>query len=177
VGDPSAIILSVDDQLADLIAIDANLMREELTPSERGEQRRRRREISAAIYRQNQRRKGPGQAQRREKQKEGSAPTADTPSKMERTRLTLLHSAPIDTDGHDGEGDDRGGLGDPTPLGSRAPRAFIPRLITRLFGIQDTQQSPPWPVLPNNRIAPREVTPKGTPSHGQRNDGKTRKKA
>jgi hypothetical protein len=172
-----AIVLSVDDQHAELIAIDAKLIREELTPSERDELRRRRREISAMIYRQNQRRKDGGQAQGREKQQEGSVPAADTPPKMERTRLTILHSAPIDTEGRNGAGDDRSGLGDLAPLGSKAPRAFIPRLITRLFGIEDTQQSPPWPVLSNKRMAPMEVKPKGMPSHGQRNEGKARKGA
>jgi ParB-like chromosome segregation protein Spo0J len=172
-----AIILWVDGQHAELIAIDANLMREERTPSERRELRRRRWELCGTIYRQHKHRNGLGAAHRKEREKEDSASAADIPSKMERTRLTILHSAPIDTDGHHGEGDDRGGSGDLAPLGSRARRAFIPRLITRLFGVQDTQQSPPWPVLANYRMAPSEVKPKGKPSNGQRNDGKTRKKA
>ena len=171
-----AIILWVDDQHAELIAIDANLMREQQTPSERDELRRRRRELCGTIYRQNKHQNGLGAAHRKEREKEDSASAADNPSKMERTQLMIRHSPPIDTDAHHGEGDDRGDSGDLAPLGSRAPRAFILRLIMRLLGIQDTHQHPPVPVLAKNRIGQSEVKPKGGRSHGLINRGKTPKK-
>jgi ParB family chromosome partitioning protein len=77
-----AIVLSVDDQVAELIAIDVHLMREELTPSERGDLRQQRKEIVKTIERQHENRNTPRQAQRTEQHKEGHSPTANTPSSI-----------------------------------------------------------------------------------------------
>jgi hypothetical protein len=44
-----AIILAVDEPRAELLSIDGNLMRQELTPAERDELRQRRREICQTI--------------------------------------------------------------------------------------------------------------------------------
>jgi ParB/RepB/Spo0J family partition protein len=85
-----AIILSVNDQLAELIAIDTNLTREPLTPSEQGELRRRRREISAMISKQHKNRNSPAQAQRNENRKASGSPAGKTPSRMEGTPRTIL---------------------------------------------------------------------------------------
>jgi ParB/Sulfiredoxin domain len=88
-----AIILSVNDQLAELIAIDTNLTREPLSPSEQGELRRRRREISVMISKQRKNRNSPGQAQETQQNKEGGSPAANPPSTMEsapRTTLQLI---------------------------------------------------------------------------------------
>jgi hypothetical protein len=85
-----AIVLSVDDQLAKLIAIDVHLMREELTPSERDDLRQQRKEIVKTIERQHENRNSPRQAQRTEEQKEGSSAVANTPSRMQRTPRTIL---------------------------------------------------------------------------------------
>jgi len=126
-----AIILSVEDQLAELIAIDVNLMREELTPSEQGEQRRRRRELSTSIYRQNTHRNSPRQVHRKDKQQEFSPPATKTPSKEKRTPRTIQQPVLIDI------GDQRaggGGRGSFTSLALRisgALRVPIPQLLIR----------------------------------------------
>jgi hypothetical protein len=104
-----------------------------------------------------------------------SVPAADIPSKTERTQRMTQQQAPINNDKHDEGGDGRGSSTNLVPLGSRAPRALILRLITRLLGIQDTRQDPPVPVLAKNRIAQSEVKPKGKRSHGRINRGKTHK--
>jgi ParB-like chromosome segregation protein Spo0J len=85
-----AIVLSVDDQVAELIAIDVHLMREELTPSERDHLRQQRKESVTTIQRQHKNRNSPGQAQRKEEQNEGSSPVANIPSRIESTPRTLL---------------------------------------------------------------------------------------
>jgi hypothetical protein len=135
----------------------------------------RRREISRTIPSQNKHRNGPGQTHRKEKQQAFSVPAADIPLKTERTPRMTQQRAPIDNDKHDEGGDGRGSSTNLAPLGSRAPRALILRLITRLLGIQDTRQDPPVPVLAKNRIAPSEVKPTGKRSHGRINRGKTHK--
>lgn len=85
-----AIVLSIDDQVEELIAIDVHLMREELTPSERDHLRQQRKESVTTIQRQHKNRNSPGQAQRKEEQKEGSSPVANIPSRIESTPRTLL---------------------------------------------------------------------------------------
>jgi ParB-like chromosome segregation protein Spo0J len=85
-----AIILSVNDQLAELIAIDTNLTHEPLTPSEQGELRRRRRELCAMISKQRKNRNSPGQAQRTKSSKEGGSPAANPPSTMKSAPRTIL---------------------------------------------------------------------------------------
>jgi len=85
-----AIVLAVDDQVAELIAIDVHLMREELTPSERDELRRLRGEIVTTTQRQHKKRNTPQQAQRTEQHNESSSPAANTPSRMESTPRTIL---------------------------------------------------------------------------------------
>jgi ParB-like chromosome segregation protein Spo0J len=84
------IILSVNDQLAELIAIDTNLTRERLAPSERDELRRRRREISAMISKQRKNRNSPRQAQRHENRKANRSPAGNTASRIESTPRTIL---------------------------------------------------------------------------------------
>jgi len=112
-----------------------------------------------------------------EKQRKAfSAPAAYIPSKTERTPRMMQPRAPIDNDKHDEGSDGRGSTTNLAPLGSRAPRAFILRLIMRLLGIQDTHQNPPVPVLAKNRIAQSAVKPKGKGSPGRINRGKTPKK-
>jgi len=184
-----AIVLSVDDQLAKLIAIDAKLIREELTPSQRGELRRRRREISRAISRQNKHRQGPKQAQRKETHSGASAPATDTPSKTAPTSGTVQPPVPSDINDHTKEGRGKGRSANLAPRGSRAPRAFIPRLIKSLLGIQDTQQSPPAPTnhrpkhlaqgsarggKVGHKMAARQTTPARSRDGGETNRQKGR---
>jgi ParB-like nuclease domain len=171
-----AIVLSVDEQRAELVSIDANLMRGELTSEERDELRRSRKELCRTIYQQQKRRHSPGAGHGKEQRAEGTVPAADTPSKTEPTRLTILPPAPADTDGRDGRGDGRASSSDPDPAGSEAPEAFIPRLITRLFRIQDSQHGPAGSSQARDRLAPKEVRLKGERRQGQLNRGGTPRK-
>jgi hypothetical protein len=129
-----AVVRVVDDQHAELIAIDAILLRERLTPWKQGELRRRRREICRVIYRQSKDRR------------EGSAPAADGPSNTARTSRTVQPPVPSDVNDHHKLRNGKGRSANLAPQGSRKPRAFIPRLIKGLFGLQDTQQSLPAPT-------------------------------
>jgi ParB family chromosome partitioning protein len=81
------IILEVDDLHAELIAIDVNLMHEELTVFERGAARQRRRELCRMI---DKHRNGPRRGHRTDEQQACSAPAIDSPSRQESTLRTIL---------------------------------------------------------------------------------------
>jgi hypothetical protein len=142
----------------------------------RSGQRRLRNEINEMSHPQTKGSNSSKRSQQEKKRKAFSVPAADIPSKTERAQRMTQQQAPIDNDKHNEGGDGRGSSTNLAPLGSRAPRPLILRLIMKLLGIQDTHQNPPVPMLAKNRIAQSEVKPKGKPSLGRINRGKTPKK-
>ena len=104
----------------------ANLMREELTPSERDDLRRRRQELCQTLPLKTTHGNGAAQGHGKETQEESSAPAADTLSKTESAPSTIQQQLPVDINNHDGEGSGRGRSTNLAPLGSKAPQAFIP---------------------------------------------------
>jgi hypothetical protein len=94
-----AIVLSVDDQIGELIRLDANLVREELTPSVRVALLDLRSAILGTTLLRNKHPNTPRQAHPKKKQQAGNAPAANTPSKKRRTPRTMQPPVFINTDG------------------------------------------------------------------------------
>ena len=172
-----AIVLSVDDQRAALITIDANLMRQELTAAERDELRRRREEIRATLPHMTPHGTGAGQDQSEARPEESNAPAADTPSNTARPAPTVHQRVPVGTADQDQVGGMSGRPANLAAVGARDRRAFIPRLIQRLLRMQDPRHGPSGSSPAEERTVPHEVRPEGKQSEGHPDRGRTPRKA
>ena len=172
-----AIVLSVDDQRAELITIDANLMRQELTSAERDELRQRRKEIRETLPHMTPHGTGGWRGQSEARPEESNAPAADTPSNTARTAPTIHHRVPVDTDDQDQGGGIRGRPANLAVVGSRDRRACIPRLVKRLFRIQDPQHNPSGSSPTEEGTVQHEVSLQGKRTEGHPNRGRTPRKA
>jgi ParB-like nuclease domain len=90
-------ILALDDPHVELAKIDENLIRQQLTILERGEQYRRRKEIYETLHPETKHGNGPGRGNQEKKRNQFVSFTADTASKIGCTPRTIQQEVQIAT--------------------------------------------------------------------------------